>query len=160
MSLPNQVVYIQFHPVAYMVKLNIEMSMANLITKLASQSVSDRVRNDLESSSHHHHTVDSQMGTKLDDMKSQTHKPGVHTFASGKRNTADPRIHSDFHGIHQTKEVHMQVDEINYERDSSSSEDFKRGQTGQFPFPKDDDETPLTPFPLQGRERGMSRGAN
>ncbi|KAB5577811.1 hypothetical protein GE09DRAFT_1214021 [Coniochaeta sp. 2T2.1] len=35
MSLPNQVVYIQFHPVAYMVKLNIEMSMASLITRLA-----------------------------------------------------------------------------------------------------------------------------
>ncbi|KAH9207524.1 hypothetical protein DL95DRAFT_249136, partial [Leptodontidium sp. 2 PMI_412] len=35
MSLKNQLVYIQFHPVAYMVKLNIEMSMANLITKLA-----------------------------------------------------------------------------------------------------------------------------
>ncbi|KAF4448066.1 hypothetical protein F53441_8458 [Fusarium austroafricanum] len=32
---PNQIVYIQFHPVAYMVKLNIEMSMANLITRLA-----------------------------------------------------------------------------------------------------------------------------
>ncbi|KAF2472758.1 uncharacterized protein BDR25DRAFT_324091 [Lindgomyces ingoldianus] len=35
MSLPNQVVYIQFHPVAYMVKLNIEMSMASLVVRLA-----------------------------------------------------------------------------------------------------------------------------
>lgn len=35
MSLPNQTVYIQFHPVTYMVKLNIEMEMAELITKLA-----------------------------------------------------------------------------------------------------------------------------
>ena len=35
MWLPNQVVYIQFHPVTYMVKLNIELSMASLITKLA-----------------------------------------------------------------------------------------------------------------------------
>ncbi|KAK2017158.1 hypothetical protein LZ32DRAFT_644583 [Colletotrichum eremochloae] len=35
MSLPNQVVYVQFHPVAYMVKLNIEMSMASLITRLS-----------------------------------------------------------------------------------------------------------------------------
>lgn len=35
MSLPNEVVYVQFHPVAYMVKLNIEMSMASLITRLA-----------------------------------------------------------------------------------------------------------------------------
>ncbi|KAL6822074.1 hypothetical protein J3E69DRAFT_382632 [Trichoderma sp. SZMC 28015] len=41
MSLPNQVVYIQFHPVTYMVKLNIEMSMAELITKLAKGENSD-----------------------------------------------------------------------------------------------------------------------
>ncbi len=41
MSLPNQVVYIQFHPVAYMVKLNIELSMASLITKLAYRGLSD-----------------------------------------------------------------------------------------------------------------------
>src|SRR6266498_2349711 len=39
MSLKNQLVYIQFHPVAYMIKLNIEMSMAALITKLARGSI-------------------------------------------------------------------------------------------------------------------------
>lgn len=35
MWLPNQVVFIQFHPVVYIVKLNIEMSMASLVVKLA-----------------------------------------------------------------------------------------------------------------------------
>lgn len=35
MFLPNQVVYVQFHPVVYMVKLNIEMSMASLVVRLA-----------------------------------------------------------------------------------------------------------------------------
>jgi hypothetical protein len=35
MFLHNQVVYIQFHPVVYMVKLNIEMSMASLVVRLA-----------------------------------------------------------------------------------------------------------------------------
>ncbi|KAI1339188.1 hypothetical protein F5Y15DRAFT_81022 [Xylariaceae sp. FL0016] len=35
MWLPNEIVFIQFHPVVYMVKLNIEMSMANLILRLA-----------------------------------------------------------------------------------------------------------------------------
>lgn len=33
--LPNSLVYTQFHPVAYMVKLNIEMTMASLIKKIA-----------------------------------------------------------------------------------------------------------------------------
>lgn len=44
MSLPNQVVYIQFHPIAYMVKLNIEMSMADLIVKTARNSEIDVVQ--------------------------------------------------------------------------------------------------------------------
>ncbi|OBT58624.1 hypothetical protein VE04_01790 [Pseudogymnoascus sp. 24MN13] len=35
MFLPNGLVYTQFHPVAYMVKLNIEMTMASLIKKIA-----------------------------------------------------------------------------------------------------------------------------
>lgn len=43
MSLPNQVVYVQFHPIAYMVKLYIEMSMADLIVKVARSSEIDVV---------------------------------------------------------------------------------------------------------------------
>ncbi|KAK2754249.1 hypothetical protein FQN54_007128 [Arachnomyces sp. PD_36] len=39
MFLKNQLVYVQFHPVTYMIKLNIEMSMASLITKLARQTI-------------------------------------------------------------------------------------------------------------------------
>ncbi|KAI0970223.1 hypothetical protein F4678DRAFT_133241 [Xylaria arbuscula] len=35
MSLPNTFVYMQFHPLAYIVKLNIELSMADLIAKIA-----------------------------------------------------------------------------------------------------------------------------
>jgi hypothetical protein len=38
MFLPNPMVYIQYHPVTYMVKLNIEMKMASLIRKLAKDS--------------------------------------------------------------------------------------------------------------------------
>ncbi|KAF5854709.1 hypothetical protein ETB97_000891, partial [Aspergillus alliaceus] len=35
MSLRNQLVYIQFHPVVYMAKLNIELSMAELLKRAA-----------------------------------------------------------------------------------------------------------------------------
>lgn len=34
MSLPNTFIYVQFHPLAYIVKLNIECSMADLISKI------------------------------------------------------------------------------------------------------------------------------
>ena len=43
MSLPNQTVFIQFHPVVYLVKLNIEMSMATLITQLARKKMTDEL---------------------------------------------------------------------------------------------------------------------
>jgi hypothetical protein len=42
MSLPNKLVFLQSHPLAYMVKLNIEMTMANLIATLARHSKSDQ----------------------------------------------------------------------------------------------------------------------
>lgn len=45
MWLPNQVVFIQFHPVVYIVKLNIEMSMASLVVKLAQGKSDVHLRN-------------------------------------------------------------------------------------------------------------------
>ena len=54
MSLPNQVVYIQFHPVTYMVKLNIEMSMASLISRLARGSVDNDMPFTADTQSQHH----------------------------------------------------------------------------------------------------------
>ncbi|KAL7276800.1 hypothetical protein RUND412_000186 [Rhizina undulata] len=39
MSIGNSFVYMQFHPLAYTVKLNIEMSMASLIRKIASEKM-------------------------------------------------------------------------------------------------------------------------
>lgn len=38
MSLPSSLVYLQFHPVAYLLKLQIEMVMADLITKIVRAS--------------------------------------------------------------------------------------------------------------------------
>ncbi|KAF2490385.1 hypothetical protein BU16DRAFT_470531 [Lophium mytilinum] len=43
MFLSNGVVFLQFHPVAYTVKLKIELSMTNLITKIAQETVQSRV---------------------------------------------------------------------------------------------------------------------
>jgi len=36
MSMANQLIYVQFHPLCFMVKLNIELSMADMISKVAS----------------------------------------------------------------------------------------------------------------------------
>ncbi|KAI1493372.1 hypothetical protein F5X96DRAFT_622219 [Biscogniauxia mediterranea] len=68
MWLPNEVVYIQFHPVAYMVKLNIEMSMASLILKLARSSYGESYHHSLSSSHEntHHRHGDPRNGTNRD----------------------------------------------------------------------------------------------
>jgi hypothetical protein len=102
MWLPNQSVFIQFHPVTYMVKLNIEMSMAKLITRLASRGSSDEYYPEMSNShptegqSGHRSTADhsspwahgnsmqlAQMskvvaGDSDDDVRSSTDLPGIH----------------------------------------------------------------------------------
>ncbi|RDW77590.1 hypothetical protein BP6252_05643 [Coleophoma cylindrospora] len=57
-SLKNHsVVFDQFHPLVYLVKLHIELSMADLITKLAKSSAEDRI-NDFYNSNHDREFLD------------------------------------------------------------------------------------------------------
>ena len=63
MSLPNTFVYMQFHPVAYIVKLNIEMTMANLISKVARVSNSTGTHSSRGQASHSHSAGRSAMHT-------------------------------------------------------------------------------------------------
>ncbi|KAH6949267.1 hypothetical protein DER45DRAFT_606670 [Fusarium avenaceum] len=51
MSLPNGFVYIQFHPLVYLLKLQIEMNMADLIGKVVRASNNDPNRHDYSSRS-------------------------------------------------------------------------------------------------------------
>ena len=106
MSLQNQVVYIQFHPVAYMVKLNIEMCMARLITKLAKASIDDRVAT---VSSSNNHTAMYSRNRRTTDLEHQSPhgKAGsaIHTSVSTAQN---PGTDSG-EGIRTTKEVHVHV---------------------------------------------------
>ncbi|KAI5921187.1 hypothetical protein F4810DRAFT_379500 [Camillea tinctor] len=55
MWLPNEIVYIQFHPVVYMVKLNIEMTMASLIFKLSRSRDGEPYNRSLSFSHEHTH---------------------------------------------------------------------------------------------------------
>ncbi|EOA86778.1 hypothetical protein ACJQWK_08267 [Exserohilum turcicum] len=96
MSIPNSFVYIQFHPLAYMVKLNIEMTMANLIKRIAistsrktgKASIAQEFRSSSEFStttghqSHHHHSHHNR-----DTHKSQ--HASVHELTSFASYTGD-----------------------------------------------------------------------
>ncbi|THX10446.1 hypothetical protein D6D13_05439 [Aureobasidium pullulans] len=104
MALPNQVVYIQFHPVAYMVKLYIEMSMADLIVKVATTSEID-VRQH------------SSSGTPFPDSRSHPQRTfNDRETVNGAKNTAhightqnDDINREDMKGIQRQTEVQIFV---------------------------------------------------
>lgn len=48
MSFHNPFIYVQFHPLAYIIKLSIEMSLADLIAKVARASSDGRILDELE----------------------------------------------------------------------------------------------------------------
>lgn len=84
MSLPNTFVYMQFHPVAYIVKLNIEMSMAELISKVAREHDSETLNTYTEPSSHgvSRATITAGYGTSR--MVSHAHSRIMsHDYADG-----------------------------------------------------------------------------
>ena len=125
MSLKNQVVYIQFHPVAYMVKLNIELSMASLITKLARGTVEDRNNEFMVKSSSHNQ---SHIAPHPATIGLQS---GVHSSAVGKPSPAA----NDFQGIRTLKEVDIRVENIAEGEsrslsDSGVDEIFDEGRSG------------------------------
>jgi hypothetical protein len=138
MSLKNQVVYIQFHPVAYTVKLNIELSMASLITKLARNSIADR-NNEFNNRSH----VTTQPQHTAISMKS-----GIHTSAVGKSRKASQDMDADFQGIRTFKEVDIRIDHIpeEYQKNGSLSDlDDSFDRRKQDQMRGSDDELPLAP---------------
>lgn len=124
MSLPNQVVYIQFHPIAYMAKLNIEMSMADLIVKTARSSEIDV-------------HPDSSERRPFPDTSSKSRNIGLdtgHDYVGGQAATVraghvpqsqnDHDRQNEVKGITRQREVQVFVHDS--DSDSASIEDAKR----------------------------------
>lgn len=139
MSLKNQVVYIQFHPVAYMVKLNIELSMASLITKLARGTVEDRNNEFMVQSSSHNHSHINHPALKM--------QRGTHISAAvGKQsNTRSGSGDGDWKGIRTLKEVDVRVENVAEEsgRTSVSDGGVDEGFDGRKKIGSSEDELPL-----------------
>ncbi|MBE3049950.1 hypothetical protein IMZ48_47115 [Candidatus Bathyarchaeota archaeon] len=105
MSLPNQVVFIQFHPVVYMVKLNIEMSMASLISKLAKDKTTGFAFN---SNSHTDYGRSGNrsrpgMGTELQSF----HQVGIQSVPQDKG--AESALNNGY-GIHRRTDVEVRIE--------------------------------------------------
>ncbi|TDZ17850.1 hypothetical protein Cob_v009176 [Colletotrichum orbiculare MAFF 240422] len=164
MSLPNQVVYIQFHPVAYMVKLNIEMSMASLITRLARDKDSGFRFNSLSYSSpqsngprtghnNNHNATDAHRGDLETGLKSY-HRASV--------GAAPPDL-EDAGRINHPAGIHRRVDvEVRIDRSPKTSHAPSFGArsrddagSGSTTFYRVDDEDSLTSNP--GHPRPMEK---
>ncbi|KAH9872694.1 hypothetical protein J1614_005088 [Plenodomus biglobosus] len=84
MFLKNQVVYIQFHPVVYMVKLNIEMSMASLVVRLAQRTP----QNDMDPDSFHSSTSHSRSRSHANRTTRPNQQPQSFQLASHPKTSA------------------------------------------------------------------------
>ncbi|KAJ3532543.1 hypothetical protein NM208_g8393 [Fusarium decemcellulare] len=143
MSMPNQVVYIQFHPVAYMVKLNIEMSMAKLITRLARGENADDYYPSMSQSNHatnghdpSQNRADNNHWVRGNDVQLK-HRSKVVGGDSDEDLPASSKQPSVGFGIHRTTEF-----EVTVETDAKVNKakwDSARGRT--LPM---EDELPLT----------------
>jgi hypothetical protein len=111
MWLPNQSVFIQFHPVTYMVKLNIEMSMAKLITRLASRGASDEYYPEMSNS----HPTEGQSGHRstADHSSPWAHGNSMQLAQMSKvvagDSDDDTRSSTDLPGIHRRTEIEVVV---------------------------------------------------
>ncbi|KAJ4368498.1 hypothetical protein N0V86_009403 [Didymella sp. IMI 355093] len=141
MFLKNQVVYIQFHPVVYMVKLNIEMSMASLIVRLAK----GKTENDADVDEFNSSTGPSNSRS---DRRSKA-KP--HQFQSFQLTSAKGPGRSKVHSrndsdeslghIHRTTELNVVVEHVDVDKKNGSEGSSRSSH--ETPHSMFGDETPL-----------------
>lgn len=161
MSLPNQESFILFHPVVYMSKLNIEISMSSLIIKLARSDRADAHKYDPHSNSapgggrannfhnHHYHQRGSTMppdANKERDVALQTFTESkIHSSFTNNHNGGSPDGQDHHHlqgapegGIQRTREFRVTVHHSSsgsLDGDSNSGED-EAGLTSHPGHPK------------------------
>ncbi|KAL1597834.1 hypothetical protein SLS60_008321 [Paraconiothyrium brasiliense] len=139
MFLKNQIVYIQFHPVTYMVKLNIEMTMASLVVRLAKgQSENDMALHDFGQSSSAPDKSQSHNNPRFSSNPQRSFHLASATGAKPGHRQADSD--EDIRGIHFRTDFHVVSEEI-VAKDSSSKRSSK--SSGELPRSNFGDETPL-----------------
>ncbi|KAJ8107815.1 hypothetical protein OPT61_g8602 [Boeremia exigua] len=139
MFLKNQVVYIQFHPVVYMVKLNIEMSMASLIVRLAK----GKSENDADPEEFGSSTGPSNSQSDRRSKAKPNHFQSFQlTSAKGGRSKIHSRNESDesLGQIHRTTELNVVVEHVDKLKNSSEGSSRSSHETPHSMF---GDETPL-----------------
>ncbi|KAG8165002.1 hypothetical protein KVR01_005277 [Diaporthe batatas] len=143
MSLPNQSVFMLFHPLVYTAKLNIEMTMASLIVKLAQNDRSDAYFANSHSHSTPHHRNSQLRGRTQNErevaLKTFTESRVRASFSNGSDEAQAPFPNG---GIQRTREFQITVHHSN----SGSIDETKEYPTG------DHDEAWLTRNPGHPRD--------
>ncbi|KAI4851356.1 hypothetical protein E4T44_02185 [Aureobasidium sp. EXF-8845] len=139
MSLPNGIVFVQFHPVAYMVKLNIEMSMADMIIKVARTSEQDMHFGSSSQGTPYvgTHTTQKTPQTFNND-RDETHgvPKNVTNTAFVGHNRGNEELREDIHGIKRQTEVQVYVGDSDTE---DRSIDLEHGKPTTRDFTRDRD---------------------
>ncbi|KAK0113463.1 hypothetical protein ONS96_014329 [Cadophora gregata f. sp. sojae] len=84
MSLKNSFAYMQFHPLAYIIKLNIEISMAELLVKIAKTSVNNKIGDCYERPN----------AQSMQAVESTSHRNSIVSSASGSSSIKDWELSS------------------------------------------------------------------
>ncbi|KAI4728686.1 hypothetical protein E4T49_03517 [Aureobasidium sp. EXF-10728] len=140
MSLPNGIVFVQFHPVAYMVKLNIEMSMADMIIKVARSNEQDMNFNSSSQGTPRPATLNtqkSQHNHAFDNDDAHGVPRNVTNTAFVNHNRGNEDFREDIHGIKRQTEVQVYVGDsesedrsIDLEHGKPTTRDFTRDRDG------------------------------
>jgi len=158
MFLKNGVVFLQFHPVAYTVKLKIELSMTNLITRIAQETVTSRA--DTLSNSRAHDIISSDINHKrlartaksaqsstdgaenigMQNRVGANHKTGVSTTVHGDVERGLRAGDNGVKSIYTTREVKMSVSRADERESEQTSTLGSREFDGGF---EEDDQKPL-----------------
>ncbi|KAL1638029.1 hypothetical protein SLS58_009050 [Diplodia intermedia] len=105
MFLSNGAVFIQFHPVAYTVKLKIELSMANLIRRIAQEAVHDISGGSEEAGNGHH--------SSLVRDRREFGVPGAKDHADNPMKSGTDHALQDLGHITQKREFTVEVESAN-----------------------------------------------
>lgn len=151
MFLKNGVVFIQFHPVAYTVKLKIELSMTNLITRISKESINERNLGTTSTSHGHSRFTFNPTRTNVTakDVQLETFSEQNHTSTVSAQKYSEEENGQGLNQIFTKREVTVQISDPQEspESVSQSEQASSRGSKEHSNYHhghRQDDEVPLS----------------
>lgn len=149
MFLKNPLVFVQFHPVVYMVKLNIEMSMASLIVRLAQ----GKTEQDMDPEEFHSSTGPTSHADKIS-KKTRPRDDLTQSFQMTSKAMRSNNGHSRSDSnegrgeIHCRTDLNVVVEQINMSKEEELEASSSRS-SNETPHSMFGDETPLHKFNMK-----------